>query len=50
MRGELNFFDSIDYLEPRCPKCKAKIEYGVTTKFDEKRQCHICLKCGAVIK
>jgi len=46
---ELNFFNNVDYLEPRCPKCETKIEYGVTTTFDEKKGAHVC-KCGEVLK
>lgn len=44
--GAINFFESMDYLEPRCKKCQNKIDYGLTTRFDEERNCHVCLKCG----
>jgi len=46
----INFFESMDYLEPKCPKCKIKIDYGVTTKYDEKQKTHICLNCGHEIE
>jgi transcription initiation factor TFIIIB Brf1 subunit/transcription initiation factor TFIIB len=46
---ELNFFNSLKYLEPRCPKCNIVLDYGVNTEFDEKKKSHICMKCGAVI-
>ncbi len=47
---DINFFNSIEYLEPRCEKCGSKIEYGLTTEFSEKLNAHICLKCGNVLK
>ncbi|MBR9699424.1 hypothetical protein GOV09_03145 [Candidatus Woesearchaeota archaeon] len=47
---ELNIFDSVDFLEPKCPQCKVIIDYGVTTEFDEKREKHICKGCGFVFK
>jgi hypothetical protein len=50
MVTELNFFESVDYLEPKCPKCQCILDYGVTTVFDEKRDCHVCKKCGFVLK
>jgi len=33
---EINFFDSVEHLEPRCPKCRNKIEYDVSTKYDSR--------------
>ena len=46
----INFFNSLEYLEPRCRKCEAKIDYGVTTRYDEEKQTHICLKCGSEVE
>ena len=48
--GAINFFESLQHMEPKCPKCETKIDYGVTTKFDSKLNCHICLKCGEALK
>jgi hypothetical protein len=45
-----NFFEMSDYLEPRCPNCSTKIEYDVTTRYDELREGHICIKCGTLLK
>lgn len=45
-----NFFNSVDHLEPKCPNCKGKVDYGVTTKFDQKKDAHVCLGCGFVLK
>jgi hypothetical protein len=46
----INFFNSLDYLEPKCEKCKVVLEYGINTQFDEEKDCHICMNCGAVLK
>ena len=48
--GEINFFESIEYLEPKCPKCETVLEYGVNTRYDEKKEAHVCLKCGCILK
>ncbi len=40
------FFNSVDYLEPRCSHCNTKIDYDVTTKWDDKYDCHVCLSCN----
>ena len=45
-----DFFRSVEHLEPKCPGCKVKIEYGVNTRFDDKEDTHVCLKCGAKIE
>jgi len=50
MDGELNLFDSVQYLEPKCPRCKAKIEYGVTTRYDIRKKTHVCIKCGHIFR
>ncbi len=42
----VNLFNSVNALEPRCPKCGSLIDYGVTTRFDEEKEVHVCLKCG----
>ncbi len=47
---EINFFNSMEHLEPECPGCKVKIEYGVNTQYDEAKKVHLCVACGAVIK
>ena len=46
---ELNFFNSIENLEPKCPKCGVKIDYVVSTRFDDELECHVC-ECGHVFK
>ena len=50
MISELNLFDSIEFLEPKCPRCRNKIDYSVTTKYDIREKAHICLKCGFVLR
>ncbi len=42
----MNVFNSFEHLEPKCPKCGSKIDYGVTTEFSDEAQTHICLACG----
>lgn len=46
----IKFFDSVEHLEPKCPKCSAKIEYGITTQWSEEKQAHICNNCGEILK
>lgn len=43
-------FNSAEYLEPKCPKCRAKIDYGVTTFWDDKEAAHRCCKCSHLLK
>lgn len=50
MADTLNFFESMEYLEPKCPKCSIVLDYGINTKYNEKKQVHICLKCGYILK
>jgi hypothetical protein len=42
----INVFDNLATLEPKCAKCDTKIVLGVTTKYDQKDKCHVCLKCN----
>lgn len=43
-------FENPAMLEPKCPKCKNKINYDITTWYDPKLKEHVCLKCGEVLK
>jgi len=47
---QTNIFESIDVLEPRCPKCEIKLDYGVNTSYNDKIETHICNECGTVLK
>ena len=47
--GAINFFEAMEYLEPRCPKCQCVLEYGVNTRFEGKCQAHVCMACGATL-
>lgn len=44
------FFNSTEHLEPKCPKCESKIDYGVTTEWDEKKSAHKCKNCGEILE
>jgi phage FluMu protein Com len=46
----INVFNSVEYMEQKCPKCSSKIDYGVTTEWDEKEQAHRCKNCGELLK
>jgi hypothetical protein len=46
----INFFNSIDYLEPKCNKCSAVLKYGLNTKFDSGLKGHVCNNCGEIVK
>ncbi|MBI4141174.1 hypothetical protein HY485_05035 [Candidatus Woesearchaeota archaeon] len=46
----IKFFDSMDFLEPHCPTCNSRLNYGVTTKYNEKAGTHICLGCGWILR
>lgn len=50
MQEAINFFNAVNYLEPKCPRCLAKIEYDVTTRYDEAKKAHVCKNCGVVLK
>lgn len=43
----MNFFDSVEHLEPRCHGCGSVIDWGTSTRFDEEAESHICLFCGS---
>jgi len=49
MKGE-DYFNSIDTLEPKCPKCGVKVKYGENTEYSEELECHICLECGEILR
>jgi transcription initiation factor TFIIIB Brf1 subunit/transcription initiation factor TFIIB len=46
MKG-IDFFNSLEYLEPKCPKCAVKIEWGVNTVWDDENENHVCRNCGS---
>ncbi len=43
-----DFFNSLEFLEPKCPKCGIVIEWDTNTTFDEDKESHVCNKCGFV--
>ena len=46
----INFFNSMEHLEPKCKNCQSKIEYGVTTRYDDDKETHVCIRCGCVVE
>ncbi len=49
MKG-VDFFNSVEHLEPRCPKCETKIEWGITTEWDDEKDAQVCITCKTVLK
>ena len=49
MKMTSNLFASVDHLQPKCPGCGKNIEYGTTSKYNEKYDAHVCLNCGHVL-
>ncbi len=47
--GAINFFNSIEHLEPKCSKCGTVLDYGVNTRFDDEKCKHVCLNCGSLV-
>ncbi|MFP4111487.1 MAG: hypothetical protein ACLFPQ_03885 [Candidatus Woesearchaeota archaeon] len=45
-----NFFEDMECLEPKCPNCKTKLEYGTNTEYNEELQAHVCSNCGSVLQ
>ena len=45
----INYFNVVEYLEPKCPGCGVKLDYGVNTEYNEKINSHVCLNCGTKI-
>ncbi len=49
MKG-VDFFNTVDHLEPKCPGCNIKVDWGVNTEYCEEKEAQICKECGAEIK
>ena len=49
MAKGIDFFNSTNYLEPKCPKCGTKVEWGITTRFDDEKETQVCAECGEVL-
>jgi len=48
--NQINLFESMEVLEPRCPKCEIKMDYGVNTTYSDKLGTHVCNECGSVVR
>lgn len=42
----MDFFNSVEHLEPKCKKCGTKLVLGETTMWSEKKQTQVCKECG----
>ena len=47
MKG-IDFFNTMDYLDPRCTQCDTKLKLGETTEFSDEHQTQVCVKCGTI--
>ena len=45
----MNYFNSPEHLEPKCPKCGIVIDYGVNTKFKDDVMSQVCMMCNQVL-
>ena len=50
MAKGVDFFNSMEHLEPKCPKCKVKIEWGLNTEWNDEKESQVCKQCGTVLK
>ena len=41
----IKFFDSLEHLEPKCPGCGQKLDYGLTTDWDDELETQVCISC-----
>jgi len=46
----IDIMNSSSFLEPKCPGCSIKLEYGVNTIFNDTKSCHVCTSCGQNLK
>ncbi|MBR9677005.1 hypothetical protein GOV04_02595 [Candidatus Woesearchaeota archaeon] len=46
----VDFFNDVNYLEPKCPKCGETLDYDVNTRFDDEHDGHVCIKCNTPVR
>jgi hypothetical protein len=46
MAQGIDFFNTVNYLDPKCPSCGTKIDWGVSTEYCDETEGQICKKCG----
>lgn len=49
MAKGIDFFNSMDHLEPRCPKCNVKIDWGTNTEWSDEADSQVCKECKTVL-
>jgi phage FluMu protein Com len=45
----MNYFNTSEFLEPKCPSCKIVLNYGVNTTFSDKQNSQICSSCDTIL-
>ncbi|MFH1669291.1 MAG: hypothetical protein ABIA62_05160 [Candidatus Woesearchaeota archaeon] len=46
----IDFFNSMQHLEPRCPNCNIKVDWGINTEWSDEKETQVCKECGTVIE
>ncbi|MBN2368058.1 hypothetical protein JXC34_03490 [Candidatus Woesearchaeota archaeon] len=46
----MEYFNSVEFLEPKCPKCGIVLDYGTNTEFKDDVNAHVCLMCGHILR
>ena len=46
----VDVFNSMEYLEKKCPKCGLKVDFGVTTNWSDEKDGHVCNGCGEKVE
>ncbi|HII72804.1 TPA: hypothetical protein HA265_08665 [Candidatus Woesearchaeota archaeon] len=50
MAKGIDFFNSMEHLEPKCPKCQVKIDWGVNTEWNDAVEGQVCKGCGSKLE
>ena len=45
-----DFFNDFSFIDKKCPGCGSKINYGITTEWNDDFQSHACKNCGSKIE
>ena len=50
MAKGVDFFNSMELLEPRCKGCDIKLDWGVNTEFNDEQETQVCKGCGIAVE